>query len=882
MSVRASRVRRGRWPQLWAAALCAGLLPGVAFTPPAHAAASLPGGFNLVTQPSGQAAFDLTDFTVLGDGSRYTTGKSGKVAWVSADRKTIRTVAQLPAFARQDVGLVGIWPANNYDQTGHVYVVYPRPNGTGSNFNRVSRLTANNPANPTSLGSETVIIDGIRQNVTVHGAGTVLQAPDGTLYAGFGDEASAGFPDPTALRSQDINDPHGKILRFDATGSGVPSNPFYDPANPTSWKSRVFAFGLRNPTRFSLDPRSGAVYLGDVGWNSWEEFEVSRGGENFGWPCYEGNIQTPGYRDLQGCKNVYAANARHDPPLYTYPHSGAGASVIGGLHYTGTEYPEQYRGKYFLADYVQQIIRFLGTDINHRITTPPATFGTGLGAPVAIRAEPNGDISYADIISGTIKRLRYAAGNRAPNAVASVTNNPDNLQVTIDASASSDLDNDVLTFSTDFGDGSPKATGVKVTHQYAQPGTYTAVVTVTDPLGATDTVTLTVKPQNHTPVLQATMPPANQKFAVGSTVTINATATDAEDGNLLPRFSVVLQHCPATGSCHAHPDRTVDGNTFSEEFTNHGGDTSMQITVSVTDQDGAVVSQQYEAFPDVHQVNVSSPVPITINGFTATSLPLVTGEPVTVAAPALFNGRQIQSWSDGGAATHTFPMPANDVVLTARYLSEIATKYAQINGPVVLGSPTSAETAFTTAALAGGRYRLYQQGAILWSSITGAHYIKGALYARYWAGSNPSFYGFPTSDVTAVPGGAASYFQRGRAYWSPASGAHFVRSWIQVKYLQLGGPTWGFPMTDETRTPDGRGYYNHFTGTKSIYWTLSTGGHNVQGPIRTKWASLGWERGCLGYPTSDQFVVSNGLRNNFQRGWIRYNPWTGGFGWACY
>lgn len=85
----------------------------------------------------------------------------------------------------------------------------------------------------------------------------------------------------------------------------------------------------------------------------------------------------------------------------------------------------------------------------------------------------------------------------------------------------------------------------------------------------------------------------------------------------------------------------------------------------------------------------------------------------------------------------------------------------------------------------------------------------------------------------------------------------------------------GYPVTDETGTPDGVGRFNHFSYGASIYWTPGTGAWSVHGVIRDRWAALGWERGRLGYPVSDEFAINGGRRSNFQGGYITYASATG-------
>ncbi|MDQ1652840.1 MAG: hypothetical protein QOI35_2040 [Cryptosporangiaceae bacterium] len=874
---------RPRWAGAVAGILFLGMAPALSLASPAAAIApapspgplTLPAGFRLVTEESGQARYDFTDFAVLPDGSKITTGKSGKLAWVSADQAVARTIAQLPVFGSNDVGLISVSIAPDYPTSGNLYLLYPQARADGHKYDRMARYTVDNPSNPTSVSGEKIILDNIGQDYPYHGPGTVIANADGTFYAGFGDEGSFVSPQPESLRAQDINDPHGKIFRFDSQGRGLPANPFYDPANPSSWRSRVFAYGVRNPTRFTVDARTGRLYIGDVGWQLWEEVDVASGGENFGWPCYEGqNIKTSGYGNLAGCQAMYANNIRHDAPLFAWPHNGAGAAAIGGMFYTGVSYPAVYRGRYFFADYAQGVLRMIGTDINDKVTSPGTLFASGLGAPVAIHPMLNGDLAYADILTGTIQRLRYESGNRPPTAAATTVNNPDTLTVTVDATTSSDLDGDALTYSINFGDGSAPATTAQAQHIYAAAGAYSVTVTVTDPLGAKDTLTLPVKPANHTPDLQLTTPPAGQKFAVGSAVNVSATATDAEDGALTPKFEIVLQHCPFGGVCHAHPDTTLMGPSYSGVFTEHGGDTKMAITVSVTDSDGATVSKIYEALPDVHTLTVASPAPTLINNESVLSYTAVAGQQVSVSVPGLAAGRQFAGWSDGGLREHTVTMPASNLLLTAKYATEIETKYSQYGGDAVLGAATSAETGYATGALAGGRYRTYAGGAILWSRTTGAHVVRGSLFQHYWEPGNANLYGFPTDDEVKMTTGYTSSFERGREYWSGGSGAHFVKGAILTRYLALGGPAFGYPITDEKKTADGTGSYSNFTNNRSVYWSPLTGAWDVRGTLRTKYVLMGGERSCLGYPTSGEYVTPTGLRNNFQRGYITYTAST--------
>lgn len=147
-------------------------------------------------------------------------------------------------------------------------------------------------------------------------------------------------------------------------------------------------------------------------------------------------------------------------------------------------------------------------------------------------------------------------------------------------------------------------------------------------------------------------------------------------------------------------------------------------------------------------------------------------------------------------------------------------------------------------------------------------------------GAGQSFLGYPIIDMSHTAGGDGKFchFQGGSIYWNPTAGAHAVHGDIREKWSVL---SWehgflGYPLTDETITPDGRGRFNEFQGGV-IYWSPQTGAFEVHGDIRAKWVSVGQEIGVLGYPTTDEFLTPNqrGRCNHFQNGSIFWTPFSG-------
>jgi glucose/arabinose dehydrogenase len=832
------------------------------------AAPALPAGFQLITYPTGQAAYNLTNFAWLDGGGLLTSGKDGTVTFVPPAGPA-RILTKVPAVrSRNDHGLLGFAPANDYAASGHVYVSYDKGDPTSTGYGMVEEWTASPPSDPTDFSFYRTVLDGsqatppLAQVGGTHGIDSVVVAPDDTLFLSVGDD-SANNGDPNTLRAQDLDQPYGKLFHLTTDGAGVPSNPFYSAAAPTSWRSMVYAYGLRNPFRFDLDPRSGIPHLGDVGWNAVEEIDTLSPGDNAGWPCYEGNKQTT-FSSQPVCTSLYAAGSAR-LPIVTYPHAGSGAAVVGGVHYTGTSYPLAYEDSFFYGDYTRGEIWTLATDDAGRLTRGPETpdFAAGAGGPVAFHTGPNGDVMFADLLSGNVQRLVYTAGNRAPTAKLASTTDAATRTVTFTGSDSYDLDGDAMSYDWDFGDGTT-ASGETVTHTYDTDDSEYVTLTVHDQLGASGSAGATVYPANYTPqiVLDAPLP---RTYAVGDVVELDATATDSEDGDLPVSWDTVLLHCPFAGSCHVHPDGTTVGPAYSEPFTDHGSDTTMLVTARATDSDGATASVTYEAKPTLRTLAIDSPVAVNVNGVTAAAAQVVAGSTVQLSAPLTSSYWRFQSWSDAGASAHSFTMPDENLTLAAHYVTAITRRYAALGGSSsFLGNATSLEY-----DVAGGRARNYTHGRLYWSSGTAAHEVHGSILTKYLARGGPARAGFPTTDELTVTGGRASYFTGMRIYWTSTHGAHASTGAILVRYLAAGGPDgYGLPIRDVTQVVGGA--YELFTGGRSIFWSTRTEPHLVYGAIRREYALLGYQNSCLGFPTTDEYSIPTGRRNRFAGGSITY------------
>jgi uncharacterized repeat protein (TIGR03806 family) len=250
-------------------------------------------------------------------------------------------------------GLLGLAFAPDYFTNGRCYVYYTAKDSPRRSV--VSRFTAANPrANSISNAGEEVILE-VNQPFTNHNGGMIGFGPDGFLYIALGDGGSGGDPQGHGQNTETLL---GSILRIDVEGApdpglayAIPSgNPFVaSPPTPGSRKE-IYAYGLRNPYRFSFDSSTGILYAADVGQNRWEEVDIIEKGRNYGWNIMEANHEYPPDSPFPDTTGLTL-------PIAEYSHAGNGgrASVTGGYVYYGTEVPSLY-GWYVFGDYISHKI----------------------------------------------------------------------------------------------------------------------------------------------------------------------------------------------------------------------------------------------------------------------------------------------------------------------------------------------------------------------------------------------------------------------------------------------------------------------------------------------------------------------------------------------
>ncbi len=606
--------------------LCAVLLSLLFFRLATCAQTFADAGFTVETVAQ-TTRYNTVGFTFAPDGRIFTWEKPGVVRIIKNGVLSPTPFLDLRTRVYSDVdsGLIGLALDPNFAANGWVYLLYTFEDGGDPNGPKTARLARvkADPSNPdvAQANSEVILMgkisappcsqyavgsDCMASDSGAHTIGTVRFGPDGKIYVGMGDGASFSTATEQSFRSQDLNYYNGKILRINPDGTAPSDNPFYD-GNPNSVRSKVYAYGLRSPFRFTHKPDTSEVYVGDVGAAKFEEINRGRGA-NFGWPCYEGPNPQFTFQNTfpQRCGQIPASSVT--PPLYSYPWNG-GSSIVMGPFYTGANYPTAFRNNLFFAVFVQGFIRRAIFDANNNLVKVEP-FATSVDSPVHLEQGPDGFLYYMAVASGELKRIRFSGS--APTATATATrpsvSNP--YTVAFSSAGSSDPNNSALTYLWGFGDGNT-STLANPTHTYNTTGvkTFTAKLTITNAQGLTATATVDVIVGGRAPVATITAPTDNARIPSGTVLTFTGTASDADE--TLPssalKWSVLLHH-----NEHIHPGVTATGTSGSFLVEDHASTSETyfyEIVLTVTDSAGLTDTKRVTVIPERVVVPPATPPP---------------------------------------------------------------------------------------------------------------------------------------------------------------------------------------------------------------------------------------------------------------------------------
>ena len=614
-------------------------------------AATLPAGF---AETSISGLTSPTAMALAPDGRIFVCQQNGNLRVIKNGALLAAPFLTVSVNSSGERGLLGIAFDPNFAANNFIYVYYTT--SAAPIHNRISRFTGNGDV--AVAGSEIILLD--LNNLSAasnHNGGAMHFGPDGKLYIGVGENANSS-------NAQTLTNLLGKMLRLNSDGTIPTDNPFFTQA--TGNNRAIWALGLRNPFTFNFQPGTGRLHINDVGLSAWEEINLGVAGSNYGWPTCEGFCNPP--------------NAAFRDPIFRYAHAGVICAIAGGAFYNPTtpQFPVEYIGKYFYADYCGNYIRFIDP-------ANPATstgFATGISAPVDIQVANDGSLYYLARDSGAVFRVQYTANQ--PPAIA---NQPANITVSVGQTASFNV----------------SATGTgPFTYQWQRnnadingatnPGFTTAPLTladsgaqfrcrVTNSFGnaTSNPATLTVQPK-QTPTAIINTPTAGATYGGGQLFTYNGAGTDPEDGNLPASaftWQVDFHH-----DTHTHPFVPPTSGVTSGNFTiptlgETASNVFYRVILTVRDAQNAMHTVTRDIAPRTSEITINTNpagLQITLDGqpFTAPlTITSVQGiiRQIGTTTPQSIGGTtyNFTNWSDAGAQTHEIATPERNATLTATF-----------------------------------------------------------------------------------------------------------------------------------------------------------------------------------------------------------------------
>ncbi len=672
---------------------------------------SVPSGFSETVITTGVA--EPTALAFLPGGTILITGRGGKVRVIKNGTTLLATPAvdlSSRVCPERERGLLGIAVDPQFSGNKQVYVYYTSKHAN-CNFhdeagaqNRVSRFTYDTATD--KMSNEVILVDHILSWHGWHNAGDLQFGADGFLYFGVGDSganyggSNTGWGNNNSRFKSILN---GKVLRIKKdTGEPAPGNPWInapgsrrcgDPNQPASYPldnnkpcQETFAWGLRNPFRIPFKPGTNTFFINEVGQDigsDWEEINEGHAGADYGWNRNQGRT----------------SDSATTNPIYTYAigddvGGNACRCITGGAFTPDGAFPAAYDGTYFFGDYTCGVLFKITRNAGG--TWQRSTFATGFGSSslvhLAFGPNPSGGTSlyYTSFNGNKVARIDGpASSNRPPTAVVSAapTSGPRPLDVSFNGSGSFDPDSGdhVTRYIWSFGDGSAEqtTTGPTVAHTYSAAGSFTATLVVEDartPPRRSTPAAVVIQPGNTPPSVSITSPAADHLYAVGEHVLARAQASDAQDGTL--SGASIVWDVKKVHDDHTHPFQSGTGTSIDivpdgpEPDAGAAELSHLRISVTATDSTGLSTTATLELQP--HRLPLTfRTVPAGLKVHVEAS-DLGDGAQITSwqgwelhvgAPPQVVAGKTyvFDSWSDGGAGTHSVITPAAATTYTARF-----------------------------------------------------------------------------------------------------------------------------------------------------------------------------------------------------------------------
>ncbi|MFD9438540.1 PQQ-dependent sugar dehydrogenase [Streptomyces sp. NPDC060006] len=768
------------------ALLTGALLAGASLTlatPPAGAAVAEPGAapaapaaaedFQQVTLAKGEPEVgEPMSLAVLPDRSVLHTSRDGELRITDSAGNT-SLAGKLAVYSHDEEGLQGVGIDPGFADNRFIYLYYAPPldtpagdapeTGTAADFapfdgvNRLSRFVLKADGTLDNASEKKILDVPATRGICCHVGGDIDFDAAGNLYLSTGDDSnpfqSDGYTpiDERADRnpvfdaqrtSGNTNDLRGKILRIKVNADGsytVPDGNLFAPGTDKT-KPEIYAMGFRNPFRFSVDKKTGILYVGDYGPDAGaadpargpagqvEFARVTKPG-NFGWPYCTG--KNDAYVDYDFATKTSGAAFDCAAPKNTSPHNtgltdlppaesawipydggsvpefGNGSeSPMGGPVYdydasldSPVKFPEAYDGDFFAGEFGRRWIKRISSDDNGTVQSINDVPWSGtqvmdmaFGPDGALYVLDYGVSWFGGDENSALYRIENATDGHSPvaQAAADRTSGQARLRVKFSSAGTTDADGDALTYSWDFGDGGT-STAANPTYTYKKNGTYTATLTAKDASGRTGSASVRIVVGNTAPKVTLQLPADGQLFGFGDAVPFKVKVTDPEDGRSIDcakvKVTFVLGH-----DSHGHPVTSANGCSGAIQTSADGGHDEDANIFGVFDAEYTDGGGGGQEALTTHDQNVVQPRHRQAEHYNKS-------EGVTVQTkPTAHGGKTVGDISNGDWISFEPYVLSNATKLTARISSGGAGGKLEVRA----GSPTGRLLGTATVPVTGG------------------------------------------------------------------------------------------------------------------------------------------------------------------------------------
>lgn len=547
------------------------------------------------------------ELQVLPNGDVLFIERTGTVKLFDAEESKVRVLARISVFHDLEDGLLGLALDPDFAQNHFVYFFYS-PAGE-KEVQRVSRFSLE--AGSLDLKFEKVLIEIPTQRTECcHSAGSLAFGPDKNLYIAVGDNTNPHNPGyynsiderkgrefwDAQRTAGNTNDLRGKVLRIKPEADGTYSIPEGNlfPVNTPKTRPEIYAMGVRNPYRITVDPKTGWLYWGDVGQNtidnpargpiSYDEWHQAKQPGFFGWPYFAGNNQpyadfdfateeigpfsdpkkpvndspnNTGLQDLPPAKSALIWYSYDESKEFKNLGTGGKSPIAGPFYHSelyqqqpawvksSRKFPDYYNGMWFIAEWMRDWINVVTLDENGNLTDierfmPSMKFDH----PIDLEFGPDGALYVLEYGTGwfaqnqnaRLVRIDYIEGNRPPVARLHASKTAGAVPFKVDFSAAESFDydkNDQLTYAWQLVDQEKqRQQGEETSYQFDTPGTYVVRLTVTDKDGLSTSQEVKIEAGNEPPKVAIDFSGNESFYWNQKPIAFQVKVKDKEEGSL--------------------------------------------------------------------------------------------------------------------------------------------------------------------------------------------------------------------------------------------------------------------------------------------------------------------------------------------------------------